>query len=116
MAIAVIVLAIISLLGIIATVFLLRCLDNCADIILDECGPKEFFRGNVLATVCFGADFDGMIADFSRYEDKGIIGMCNYYTREPADEHETKINGIPIIVPDAIVYEAMRGVYVWQPL
>ena len=113
---AIIVLAIISLLGIMATIFLLRCLDNCADIILDECGPKELFTGHVLATVCFNADFDGMIADFSRYEDKGIIGMCSYCMRPPADEHESKMNGIPIIVPDAIVYEAMRGVYVWQPL
>lgn len=116
MIIAIIVLAIISLLGIIATVFLLKCLDNCADMLLDECGPKEFFRGSVLATVCFNADFDGMIADFSRYEDKGIIGMCSYCIREPANEHEAKMNGIPIVVPDAIVYEAMRGVYVWQPL
>ena len=116
MAIAIIVLAIISLLGIIATVFLLKSLDNCADIILEECAPKNFYRADVIAIVYFNADYDGMAADFSRYEDKGIVGMSTYYTRAPLNEHEEKINGIPIIAPDALVYEAMKGVYAWQTL
>ena len=116
MIIAIIVLAIISLLGIGAVIFLLRVLNECADIILEECAPKNFYRADVIAIVYFNADYDGMAADFSRYEDKGIIGMSAYYTRAPLNEHEEKINGIPIIAPDALVYEAMKGVYAWQPL
>ena len=116
MMIAIIVLAIISLLGIGATIFLFRLLNECADIISEECTPKNFYRADVIATVCFNADYDGMVADFSRYEDKGIVGMSTYCTRAPLNEHEEKINGIPIIVPDALVYEAMKGVYAWQPL
>ena len=116
MTIAIIVLAIISLLGIGATIFLLRLLNECEDIILEECTPKNFYRADVIATFRFNADYDGMIADFSRYEDKGIVGMSTYCTRAPLNEHEEKINGIPIIVPDALVYEAMKGVYAWQPL
>ena len=116
MTIAIIVLAIISLLGIMATIFILRLSNECADIILEECVPKNFYRADVIATVYFNADYDGMVADFSRYEDKGIVGMSAYYTRAPLNEHEEKINGIPIIAPDALVYEAMKGVYTWQPL
>ena len=116
MIIAIIVLAIISLLGIGATIFLLRLLNECADIISEECTPKNFYRADVIATVCFNADYDGMVADFSRYEDKGIVGMSTYCTRAPLNELEEKIYGIPIIVLDALVYEAMKGVYVWQPL
>ena len=116
MIIAIIVLAIISLLGIGAVIFLLRLLNECADIISEECIPKNFYRADVIATTCFNADYDWMVADFSRYEDKGIIGMSAYYTRAPLNEHEEKINGIPIIAPDALVYEAMKGVYAWQPL
>lgn len=116
MIIAIIVLAIISLLGIGAVIFLLRLLNECADIILEECTPKNFYRANVIAVTCFNADYDGMVADFSRYEDKGVIGMSVYCTRAPLNEHEEKINGIPIIAPDALVYEAMKGVYAWQPL
>ena len=116
MIIAIIILAIISLLGIGATIFLRRLLNECADIISEECTPKNFYRANVIATVCFNADYEGMVADFSRYEDKGIVGMSTYYTRAPLNEYEEKINGIPNIVPDALVYEAMKGVYAWQPL
>ena len=116
MIIAIIVLAIISLLGIGATIFLLRLLNECADIISEECTPKNFYRADVIATVYFNADYDGMVADFSRYEDRGIVGMSVYCTKAPLNEHEEKINGIPIIVPDALVYEAMEGVYAWQPL
>ena len=75
---------------------------------------KKIFRAKVIAVVSFGAEFDGMVADFSQYEDKGIIGMSSYCTREPENENETKMNGIPIIAPDALVYEAMKGVYVWE--
>ena len=113
---AIIILAIISLLGIGATIFLFRLSNECADIILEECAPKNFYRADVIAIVYFNADYDGIAADFSRYEDEGIIGMSTYYTRAPLNEHEEKINGIPIIVPDALVYEAMKGVYAWQPL
>ena len=116
MTIAIIVLATIFLLGIGATIFILRLSNECADIILEECVPKNFYRADVIATVCFNADYDGMVADFSRYEDGGIVGMSTYCTRAPLNEHEEKINGIPIIVPDALVYEAMKGVYAWQPL
>lgn len=116
MIIAIIVLAIISLLGIGAVIFLLRLLNECADIILEGCTPKNFYRADVIATVCFNADYDGMVADFSRYEDKGIVGMSVCCTRAPLNEHEEKINGIPIIAPDVLVYEAMKGVYAWQPL
>lgn len=116
MIIAIIVLAIISLLELAAIKFLLSNLNECLDIVLEECSPKDFYRANVIAVTCFSADYDGMVADFSRYEDKGIIGMSTYCVRDPSNEQESKINGIPIIVPDAIVYEAMKGVYAWQPL
>ena len=116
MVIVIVILAIVSLLEIGGIIFLLRLLNECADIILEECTPKEFFRAKVITIVSFGAEFDGIVADFSQYEDKGIIGMCSYCLREPANENEAKMNGIPIIVPDALVYEAMKGVYVWEPL
>lgn len=64
--------------------------------------------------IVFNADFDGIITDFSKYEDCNLIVFTSY---EPEDPPEDLANvDILTLIPNCVVYEYEGGYFDWAEL
>ena len=65
---------------------------------------------------CEGADFDGSIYDFSKYEESNIIGLTEYKTTTESNGKYEDDDGEPItaLLPNQKIYKMKDGSYTWD--
>lgn len=64
--------------------------------------------------IVFNADFDGIITDFSKYEDYNLIVFTSY---EPEDPPEDLVDiEMLTLIPNCVVYEYEGGYFDWAEL
>lgn len=65
-------------------------------------------------SIVFNADFDGIITDFSKYEDYNLIVFTSYEPKDPPED----LVGIEMLtfIPNCIVYEYEGGYFDWEEL
>lgn len=86
-----------------------------------------YYPATVVTQVAFGAPCDATIADFSLYDQYGIVGIQlevpetvrEYYGKgEYADLTDEELNSIfcknPVVFKDAVVYEYAEGMWTWK--
>lgn len=63
-------------------------------------------------SIVFNADFDGIITDFSKYEDYNLIVFTSYEPNDPPED----LAGIEMLtlIPNCIVYEYEGGYFDWE--
>lgn len=101
---------------------------NCAVFIFSNgsnntaLSQKETILGKVInkypctigLSIVFNADFDGIITDFSKYEDYNLIVFTSYKPKDPPED----LAGIEMLtfIPNCIVYEYEGGYFDWEEL
>lgn len=86
-----------------------------------------YYPATVVTQVAFGAPCDATIADFSLYDQYGIVGIQlevpetvrEYYGKgEYTDLTDEELNSIfcknPVVFKDAVVYEYAEGMWTWK--
>ena len=65
-------------------------------------------------SIVFNADFDGIITDFSKYEDYNLIVFISYKPEDPPED----LADIKMLtfIPNCIVYEYEGGYFDWEEL
>lgn len=88
----------------------------------DEAYDGKYYPGHALVTLKYGYDCEGdmCIADFSQYEDKGLIAIW-IMTSEPFPEALYESQGItrqeaerPHLFPNVTVFQPMEGFWKWK--
>lgn len=86
-----------------------------------------YYPATVITQVVFGAPCDATIADFSLYDQYGVVGMQlevpetvrEYYGKdEYTNLTDEELNAMfcknPVIFKDALVYEYAEGMWTWK--
>ena len=91
---------------------------------LQEAYDGKYYPATVFATIQFNANQEMTITDFSRYEDKKIVGFIIYTPKsmdewygydlsELSDEAKEKL-AQPAIFKNAIVFAPKEGMWTWK--
>lgn len=71
--------------------------------------PIEIFEGKGIILAQFNAEYEGIIYDFSKYEDYGIIGITAMNMGDPKNHKEKLVDGIPVFKEDVTVVRFSDG-------
>lgn len=115
-------------LSIINIIFLIILTINCTIFIFSNgfnntaLSQKETVLGKIInkypctigLSIVFNADFDGIITDFSKYEDYNLIVFTSYEPKDPPED----LADIEMLtfIPNCIVYEYEGGYFDWEEL
>ena len=77
---------------------------------------EESYPCTLLLAIKEGADFDGSIYDFSKYEESNIIGLTEYKTTTESNGKYEDYDGEPItaLLPNQKIYKMKDGSYTWD--
>ena len=76
----------------------------------------ESYPCTLLLAIKEGADFDGSIYDFSKYEESNVIGLIEYKTTTESNGRYEDDDGEPItaLLPNQKVYKMKDGSFLWD--
>ena len=96
----------------------------------DEAYDNKYYPATIILTTQYNQPNEGIITDFSMYEEKNIIGFTglikesfeDYITNSPLSmfikeipiELIKEIFNKPTIIKDVIVYSPIEGVWTWK--
>lgn len=103
-------------------------MDACVEIMEGKTPVKlktaynnKYYPATVIAQVSYNMETEMKVVDWSKYEDKKIVGFIVHTTKslqdyygDDLDEEEIELLNEPVVIPNVLVYEVEEGVWMWK--